>query len=77
MCASAPLAGGGGFGDPLKREPERVLRDVVEEKVARAGAERDYGVIVVDGPDGIAIDHGATQATRKAMRLAADSTSAR
>ena len=40
------MAGGGGYGDPLAREPERVLRDVVEEKVSAEAAERDYGVVV-------------------------------
>ena len=27
------MAGGGGYGDPLERDPERVLEDVIEEKV--------------------------------------------
>ena len=30
------MSGGGGFGDPLAREPERVLRDVIEEKMTPA-----------------------------------------
>ena len=32
------MAGGGGYGDPLKRTPELVLKDVIEEKVTIAGA---------------------------------------
>ena len=39
-------AGGGGVGDPLLREPERVALDVQEGKVTREGARRDYGVAV-------------------------------
>jgi N-methylhydantoinase B/oxoprolinase/acetone carboxylase alpha subunit len=35
--------GGGGFGDPREREPERVLEDVLEGWVSREAAARDYG----------------------------------
>lgn len=43
-------AGGGGTGDPFLREPERVLQDVLEGKVTRTGARRDYGVaLATDG----------------------------
>ena len=38
--------GGGGWGDPLEREPERVHWDVVEGLVSREAAERDYAVVV-------------------------------
>ena len=40
------LPGGGGFGNPLERDPEAVLADVVEGYVSVEGAERDYGVKV-------------------------------
>jgi N-methylhydantoinase B len=36
--------GGGGFGDPRERDPERVRRDVVDGYVSVEAAERDYGV---------------------------------
>jgi N-methylhydantoinase B len=65
------MAGGGGFGDPLERAPERVLRDVIEEKVSRAHAAAAYGVVVVDGPGGPAVDRTATEARRADMRAAA------
>ncbi|MDQ6850444.1 MAG: hydantoinase B/oxoprolinase family protein [Actinomycetota bacterium] len=42
--------GGGGWGDPLEREIEAVVRDVRCGKVSRAAARSDYGV-VVSGPD--------------------------
>jgi N-methylhydantoinase B len=35
--------GGGGFGDPREREPERVREDVLEGWVTRDAAARDYG----------------------------------
>ena len=40
------LAGAGGWGDPLARDPERVLRDVMEEKISVAYARREYGVAI-------------------------------
>lgn len=36
--------GGGGWGDPFAREPERVRRDVLEGFVSVRGARADYGV---------------------------------
>lgn len=56
-------AGGGGYGDALERDPEAVLKDVVEEKVSAAAAARDYGVVVA----GAAIDRAATAALRRRM----------
>lgn len=41
--------GGGGFGDPLERDAERVAEDVREGYVSRAQAENLYGVVLDDG----------------------------
>lgn len=41
-----PSSGGGGFGDPLEREPEAVLEDVKDDYVSLERAERDYGVVI-------------------------------
>jgi N-methylhydantoinase B len=38
--------GGGGFGDPLAREPERVARDMRLGYIGRETARRDYGVVL-------------------------------
>lgn len=38
--------GGGGFGDPLARDPREVLNDVIDGIVSRESARRDYGVSV-------------------------------
>ena len=38
--------GGGGFGDPLQRVPQRVADDVRNEKVSRAAARDEYGVVL-------------------------------
>ena len=39
-------AGGGGYGDPARRSPEQVLRDVQAGRVTVEGARRDFGVVV-------------------------------
>ncbi|WP_275294929.1 hydantoinase B/oxoprolinase family protein [Amycolatopsis sp. La24] len=57
-------AGGGGHGHPFGREPERVLEDVLDGKVTREGAERDYGVVIDDG----GIDLAATASARGKAR---------
>ena len=57
--------GGGGHGPPLDREPERVLRDVVEEKITPAHAREAYGVVVDES--GRAVERSATEALRAAM----------
>ena len=54
--------GGGGWGHPFDREPERVLADVRGGFVSRASAEEDYGVVLTD--DGLPIDAAATAARR-------------
>ena len=57
--------GGGGWGDPLEREPERVLEDVLDEYVTIEGAEKDYGVVI--NREGMEIDHEATRELRKRL----------
>ncbi len=53
--------GGGGLGNPFERDPERVLKDVMEGYLSIAAAERDYGVIV----SGESIDQQATRNLRQ------------
>ena len=38
--------GGGGFGNPLDRDPVLVAQDISYGYVTREGAERDYGVVI-------------------------------
>ena len=54
--------GGGGFGDPRTRDPDRVLRDVRDGIVSVASAERDYGVAIA--ADGRSIDAERTARLR-------------
>jgi len=56
--------GGGGWGDPLDRDPALVALDVLQEKVSADSAERDYGV-VLGGRD---VDSAATKLLRDRIR---------
>jgi N-methylhydantoinase B len=58
-------AGGGGFGDPLERDPAAVARDVLNDYVSPDAAYHDYGVVI--GDDRTA-DLAATQARRAELR---------
>ena len=55
------MAGGGGYGDPFERDPERVQSDVEVGFVSREAARRDYGVVIDN--DG-AFDAAATKKLR-------------
>jgi N-methylhydantoinase B len=56
--------GGGGYGDALRRDPERVLADVREGAVSREAAERDYGVVVTERAASWAVDEARTRQRR-------------
>jgi N-methylhydantoinase B len=55
------LPGGGGFGAPTERDPERVLDDVLDGLITRDDARRDYAVVI--GDDG-QLDRAATAKLR-------------
>ena len=59
--------GGGGFGPPTEREPERVAFDVAEGYVSREIAEAEYGVILDASGK---VDAAATNRRREAMAKA-------
>lgn len=60
-------AGGGGYGDPLERDPQHVLRDVIEEKVTISHAEQSYAVVIRPG-NPPTIDEEATIECRNPAR---------
>jgi N-methylhydantoinase B len=64
--------GGGGFGDPLTREPERVLADRREGYISVAATERDYGVVLVESENGLTIDQDATAQRRANLKSFAE-----
>jgi N-methylhydantoinase B len=64
------FGGGGGWGDPLDRDPAAVLEDVWDEYVSVEGAFRDYGVVVTGSSVEmtLAVDLDATKLEREARR---------
>jgi len=62
VCLSA---GGGGYGNPLEREPERVCRDVRKRYISAERALKRYGVVLT--PDG-EFDAAGTQRERQKMQ---------
>ena len=70
-CPRAPGSwwnGGGGFGDPLEREPAAVLVDVREGTVSLEAARDVYGVVLTDGAE--AVDEEGTAAAREELYAA-------
>lgn len=64
----AQSGGGGGWGDPLERDPQLVLDDVLNEIVSVAGAKRDYGVIIDEAT--MTIERERTDALRTSRKAA-------
>jgi N-methylhydantoinase B len=62
------IAGGAGYGDPLERDPDLVLADVLDGKVSTEAARAAYGVVLASGAS--SVDHDATKSTRDALRRA-------
>jgi N-methylhydantoinase B len=65
-------AGGGGWGDPLDREPMRVIEDIRDGMVSAEAAREDYGVVAQmnggEGLDAVQLDRAATDALRRDKR---------
>ena len=59
--------GGGGWGDPLERDPARVWEDVAEGLVSAAAARKLYGVVLRRDRS---IDERATNELRDRLRSA-------
>ena len=57
--------GGGGWGDPLERDPKAVQHDVAEEFISAEAALRDYGVVLTAGHK---LDLEATNQRRASMK---------
>ena len=59
---SSVSGSGGGFGDPLEREPERVREDVLDGYLTLAAARAEYGVAL--DPATLALDPAETARLR-------------
>ena len=64
----ALIAGGGGFGDPLDRDPERVRQDVRKGWVTMAKARDTYGVILDPASEWYTVDYEGTNTLRSRIR---------
>ena len=62
---SVQTPGGGGYGDPLERDPDAVGRDVAEGKVSERMAQGSYGVVLLEGGE---VDRRATESLRARLR---------
>jgi N-methylhydantoinase B/oxoprolinase/acetone carboxylase alpha subunit len=62
------IGGGGGYGDPLEREPDSVMTDLRQGLVSRQVAESVYRVVL--GADDLTLDREATEIARKDERAA-------
>ena len=58
------LPGGGGYGDPLERDPELVRRDVEDGLVSPSAPLEAYGVVLTDAEHGFVVDEEATARSR-------------
>lgn len=63
---SVRSGGGGGWGDPLKRDPSLVARDVKNELISVETACQVYGIVL--NPQTFEVDTGATQREREERR---------
>ena len=67
-----PSAGGGGFGDPLERDPEAVKEDVADGYVSIERSLKDYGVVVREVDAELSeyeVDREATERERARIRV--------
>jgi N-methylhydantoinase B len=63
---------GGGYGNPLERDPQKVLDDVLDGFITPAHAREDYGVVLSEVDDGYgwALDAAATAELRARLSQA-------
>ncbi len=60
--------GGGGYGDPLERDPEMVLKDVLNGAVSAGSARKQYGVVIDEAT--LQVDTRATARQRARIKQA-------
>jgi N-methylhydantoinase B len=60
------MASGGGYGDPLDRDPRLVLEDIIEGLVSAKAAQEVYGVVLDEKKE--AVDLTATESLRTNLK---------
>jgi N-methylhydantoinase B len=61
-------SGAGGYGDPLARDPARVLDDVLDDYVSIDAARAEYGVVIAGEGFDLRVDEAATATLRARPR---------
>jgi N-methylhydantoinase B len=74
LCESGDIiqfhsAGGGGYGDPLERDPQAVEKDVYNDYVSIDQARKDYGVVI--DPQTLKVDLEETRKIRAQRKRSA------
>ena len=62
---SVRTPGGGGYGDPLDRDPNKVVDDLQDERISARAAEQVYGTVIHQGQ----LDEAATERLRQRLML--------
>jgi len=68
-------SGAGGYGDPLARDPRRVLEDVLDDYVSIESARRQYGVMITGTAPDLTVDESATTELRRGLSADRSQTS--
>jgi N-methylhydantoinase B len=65
-------SGGGGYGDPLDRDPDAVRLDVLDRWITPGAGRAEYGVVLTGSADDedLAVDLAATESLRAQIRTA-------
>ena len=61
--------GGGGYGNPLERDPEKVKNDVLNEYVSMTAAQERYGVVM--NRQSLQVDYERARSLRREMEQVA------
>jgi N-methylhydantoinase B len=61
----ATAGGGGGYGNPLERDVEKVRQDVINGYISLTAAKDDYGVVI--NPQSFEVDKAATRKLRSSL----------
>jgi N-methylhydantoinase B/oxoprolinase/acetone carboxylase alpha subunit len=69
------VASGGGYGDPLERNPQLVLEDIVDGIISLKAGREIYGVVLDE--TGQAVDLTATKSLRAALQKNSDLSNVR
>src|SRR5207247_5509779 len=68
-------SGAGGYGDPLARDPARVLDDVLDDFIGIDAARSDYGVVITGTGIELRIDEEATRRLRASLKASSAAAS--